>query len=544
MIDPRHERYERLLRIREKEQAHANERIVACDARVEKTMETLDLETRFRSARDFMSSLQEKPAPQELNEKQKKAFLEEFTFLQDRLRPIKHEAFQAWLQKELETPNSWLQRASQNWADLTQRANKAKKALKTFHGKELHGLLKDHRIHPGLFERVEAVEKELQSFAEPPGVPSKEVFSAFLLSIAQDQVKNPGILKRVFGTTLKKEFEQVLVQNLDESWRFAKNSHGVSNMDSHFGTTDDMFESRGSQVGSLKPKYLKPPNIPLRSEGLTKEQVKEVAASLHIFHAALDGEPKTLQARGTSIKFKDVQKLRENPDASSLHKTAVEALTPLLGNALLLQNLALDSEEVRSLGAAGLFKPEKQEVHIAPNIRGDAFASTLAHEVGHALRLEETLPLDEAFQFNVALDVSIEEERFTSHYSARAKEYYEQMFAQNNLEVITQMHPCFKDSGVFKDNQAKQEEMIAMATLQEEWAEMFGFSFVSELTHIASPFKEELVRRYTAKFGFDLDAAKALMQAKQREAIAAQAPLALPKINSIGALQQLVVHGV
>ena len=511
------------LRKRERQKERNAESIRALDAEVEQAFDKLHIKKYLKSVEDFLLTAEEPPQTEELNEQQKKTFLQALQPIRDRLTPSHHEPFQAWIETH---PSLAL-----SWTHLSQRAKKAEKALKGLHAQELRESLEKHLIHPEIFKRINALETGLTTLAEPPVMDQEELFSLFLLSIAEERAKHPGFFTRVFGgTTPQKEFTGLATDVVDQKWRSTRDEKGLSPWDISRDKTNRAFDRKGA----IKPKYNTSPT-PLTETRKQEEAIESIQRTLV-------GEPGSFIAHRPTVDFKDVKKLRETESEGSFALTAIELLTPMLGNKLLVKGLKLGSAEQNKKGAgSGSFSSTERRIAVADTKDNVRFAHVLAHETGHALRLEETLSLEDAIRFNLALGTSIKREGCVSTYSTHAKGFYKGTINQQASDVFSGRYDVLTTDKL----QEMNVDTLAASNLQEEWADILGLSFVSSIADNITPYKTEIARRYSEKFGFDLASAQHIIEEKKREEIANKPSLALPKgLAGAIAFQQFIVQGV
>mgnify|MGYP001596502900 CR=1 FL=1 len=122
------------------------------------------------------------------------------------------------------------------------------------------------------------------------------------------------------------------------------------------------------------------------------------------------------------------------------------------------------------------------------------------HETGHAMRLEQTLPLQEAIQYELELKETILRSGFSSSYSTTAPLLYSAPLLRLSREALST--PRARE---FKDQ-------ISDSSEREEWAEMVSFSLNPGIFGSLYPEKQALVKKYLAKFGVNLDRAKQTLE--------------------------------
>lgn len=121
------------------------------------------------------------------------------------------------------------------------------------------------------------------------------------------------------------------------------------------------------------------------------------------------------------------------------------------------------------------------------------FARTVAHEIGHALQPEETLPLRDAITFEIQLQTNLEVGGYTSTYSL---DTYEKKTSKLREE---------KEKGELHISEESIKKIARNFELLEEWAEMFSFASVLESFPTTVPVREAIVRDTIKQYGLNIN---------------------------------------
>jgi hypothetical protein len=392
--------------------------------------------------------------------------------------------YQAWVEEQLSSHDSRLWGVYEAWAEKTVLALSAKTAQQQTERLSLQESLS--KIFPSLrvAKRIKAIERHLAEMAANPSFPGEEVFKLFLVDQAwqewdKEQGRKPSFFEKLMGKPAKtpEDFLDQLLDGLSPDYALATDQFGVTRKEKLKGT----ISSKDIQPTG-KGKRPKPPK--------DEESTAAHAGGLRSMRDMLDG---SLDTKG-KLREPRIQGLEEYKKRLKLtpeFDRCLDAIRPVLGRRSLIREVDFKDDFARDHRDAQ-FDHEDLRIDVFPEKMDQArVAFSLMHEAGHAISPDKTLSLKDSIAFSVEMVDTIKKTGFISNYSLAS------MFM-----VGAQMD---------KERTFRTEEEIEFVTerpMDEEWAEMMANAMTAPVTEHVYPEKYDMVRRWIAKFGIDLQSAQ------------------------------------
>jgi len=426
------------------------------------------------------------------NPETKERFLKGLQAAAKRCGPELRKVFNSWLSENLDDEDSRLSHLYGEWATRDALAGTAERVNSQINMLGLSGKLEQNGCLSKVVSRIRSLEDRFKQVAQRPVMPTEEVFTEFLITRAwerwqADEERQPTMWERVRGKTKRKPkefFQQIVNDELDPNYALRTDQAGLNNKDRILTQASD--KKLTPTANGKRPRFKA--DATDTAGTILKNTVKlngEVMAGEHLENQLI-GE----------VKTEDWEEYARKTDLPPEFLQSLEALAPILGRRGLVSRVNFVPGAGPNGSENGSFSPTERSVNMyfnGPRTRTE-YAKTLAHEAGHAMRPEETLPLREAVALSMELVASVQRTGFVSAYSQQAKQYYMSGYRGPVIYMEERIKEFFND-----------------ANLIEEWAEMVGYGMTpSGLEHIF-PEKFDMVRRYLQKLGLDLDRARSMI---------------------------------
>lgn len=388
--------------------------------------------------------------------------------------------FDAWLAHESKRDDSTLSVSINQYKEAERVETIFEKTALQKRFEQLLETLKKFAVDSAVLRRVEQVIYHLKQLQHKKEIPQPEhILKSFLLSLAWQKHEEQS--------------EAYVKQNAIKKWLSKKPS-----------TPEQAFKHAISQ---LDPKYRQTAD----KDGVTVEEkmLGSVPHRAFVDKHSIHRNAKRQDYRTHTEKFRSL--LEGDSDVFDTESGTIETegkafleipkpLLPILGRKGLVKKLEFHTKVTSD--KLGHFDKKTKTIALfhAPDLPTSQHARTLAHETGHAMRLEETLKLSDAIRFALEMNIAIVTGGYVSRYSAAAQEVYLDRMKSTVVSL--------------EDLTVKEIDFLSDADRREEWAEMVAFTLTPSALHIMNPEKERLVRKYLTMFGVDVDEARRMMSAE------------------------------
>lgn len=468
----------------------------------ESRIESLGIERRFHSVKQSLKILEVPYKAEARTEAETERFAKHVAEIAVRLQPQKQVLFLDWVKAELAKDTSLLSRELVAWKRAEIISAQVEKIARSIVEDDFIPELQRMELDVYLVNRVRVVVAQIGDIQTTHSLDKDAIFEQFFIDEAQRRASNPGFWRKAFGTSVKKELDESILDYLSPEWGSEKphNGQGPSRKDILEGALKNRFDSRTNALKKTSGK-----DKPLFDEKVIQTQIKKI-------HASLDGTPEVFAAASQPLQPKGLESFLQNKDYDPRLRDALESLHPILGSTHLVKAVHfINGPADYSLDTLGNYGNDRIMSFFHPPslnegtfFRQLALLRVMAHETGHAMRIEEVLPLSEALTYNVRLRTSIEVEGYITDYSQHAKEQYKDMYGK----AATVEREKLKKTPTARMEYMGAHAVTESGDLYEEWAEIVAHALFPMIVSRLSPYKQALAHEYLAKYGVSLVSAR------------------------------------